>query len=86
MLTNVEIVLRALQQGLEVDLGVGYPLVLAETPTGTKLCFVYAEECNPICDVHVGAFIDWCNNLSTEQIAQLALRNVVSKMRQTRST
>lgn len=79
MKSKAEIVIKALQQGHQIDLGFRYHVALGQTKNeDTVLCFVYTEGCNPVCDINVGAFIDLCDKLSDEQVRLIAANNALS--------
>lgn len=48
-------------QERSIDLELAYPVALGDVDGHKLLCFDYSDECNPVCDMNVGSFIDVCN-------------------------
>lgn len=78
--SNVEIVIKALIQERAVDLGLSYPVFLGEVGGHKLLCFDYSDECNPVCDLNVGSFIDVCNKLDEEKVSLIAANNALTEI------
>ena len=66
--SNTEIVLRALEKGITVDIGLQYPIFLGYD---NSLVYEYTEEHTVQCDITLTQFIYRCNNLTDAQIVSI---------------